>query len=99
MGSAKRVVHDSPAGGERSAVVGATGSGKSSLIDLIPRLRHPQEGVILLDGVPLRDLALDELRGEIGYVPQESFLFSDTIASNLAYGDASHELIESRERR
>jgi ATP-binding cassette subfamily B protein len=82
-----------PAGGTL-AVVGATGSGKSSLIDLIPRLRDPQEGVILLDGVPLRDLALDELRGEIGYVPQESFLFSDTIASNLAYGDASHELID-----
>ena len=82
-----------PAGGTL-AVVGATGSGKSALIDLIPRLSDPQEGVILLDGVPLRDLTLEELRGEIGYVPQESFLFSDTIASNLAYGDASHALIE-----
>ena len=82
-----------PAGGTL-AVVGATGSGKSALIDLIPRLSDPQEGVILLDGVPLRDLALEELRGEIGYVPQESFLFSDTIASNLAYGDTSHALIE-----
>lgn len=82
-----------PAGGTL-AVVGATGSGKSALIDLIPRLRDPQEGVILLDGVPLRDLALEELRGEIGYVPQESFLFSDTIAANLAYGDATQALIE-----
>ena len=82
-----------PAGGTL-AVVGATGSGKSALIDLIPRLDDPQEGVIMLDGVPIRDLALDVLRGEIGYVPQESFLFSDTIASNLAYGDATHALLE-----
>jgi ATP-binding cassette subfamily B protein len=82
-----------PAGGTL-AVVGATGSGKSALIDLIPRLADPQEGEILLDGVPLEELALETLRSEIGYVPQESFLFSDTIASNLAYGDASHALTE-----
>ena len=80
--------------GDTLAVVGATGSGKSALIDLIPRLADPQEGEILLDGVPLRSLSLDTLRAEIGYVTQESFLFSDTIASNLAYGDASHPLIE-----
>ncbi|MDB4883517.1 MAG: transporter transrane region [Gemmatimonadetes bacterium] len=80
--------------GETLAVVGATGSGKSALIDLIPRLADPQEGEILLDGVPLRTLALDALRAEIGYVPQESFLFSDTIASNLAYGDATRALVE-----
>ena len=82
------------AAGGTLAVVGATGSGKSSVIDLIPRLHDPQEGEILLDGVPLRELPLDVLRAEIGYVPQESFLFSDTIASNLAYGDASHSLLE-----
>ncbi|MEO8621618.1 MAG: ABC transporter ATP-binding protein [bacterium] len=82
-----------PAGGTL-AVVGATGSGKSALIDLIPRFSDPQEGVILLDGVPLRELSLEALRAEIGYVPQESFLFSDTIASNLAYGDATQALIE-----
>ena len=82
-----------PAGGTL-AVVGATGSGKSALIDLIPRLSDPQEGVILIDGVPLPELALDTLRAEIGYVPQESFLFSDTIASNLAYGDVDHALLE-----
>lgn len=80
--------------GATLAVVGATASGKSSLIDLIPRLYDPQEGEILLDGVPLRALALDALRGEIGYVQQETFLFSDTIASNLAYGDATHELVD-----
>jgi ATP-binding cassette subfamily B protein len=80
--------------GDTLAVVGATGSGKSALIDLIPRLADPQEGEILLDGVPIRSLSLEELRDEIGYVPQESFLFSDTIASNLAYGDAAHPLVE-----
>jgi ATP-binding cassette subfamily B protein len=80
--------------GDTLAVVGATGSGKSALIDLIPRLADPQEGEILLDGVPITQLALDELRAEIGYVPQESFLFSDTIAANLAYGDATHPLVE-----
>ena len=82
-----------PAGGTL-AVVGATGSGKSALIDLIPRLHDPQEGEILLDGVPLRELPLEVVRAEIGYVPQESFLFSDTIASNLAYGDEAHSLLE-----
>jgi ATP-binding cassette subfamily B protein len=74
-----------PAGGTLG-VVGATGSGKSALIDLIPRLHDPQEGEILVDGVPIRDLSLDTLRREIGYVPQETFLFSDTIRTNLAYG-------------
>jgi ATP-binding cassette subfamily B protein len=55
-------------------------------MDLIPRLRDPQEGEILIDGVPIRELDLAALRAEIGYVPQDSFLFSDTIRSNLEYG-------------
>ncbi|HEV7994301.1 MAG TPA: ABC transporter ATP-binding protein [Gemmatimonadaceae bacterium] len=80
--------------GDTLAVVGSTGSGKSALIDLIPRLADPQEGEILLDGVDIRTLPLETLRAEIGYVPQESFLFSDTIAANLAYGDSSHALVE-----
>ena len=74
-----------PAGGTLG-VVGATGSGKSALIDLIPRLYDPQEGTILLDGVPTRDIALNVLRKEIGAVPQESLLFSETIGANIAYG-------------
>jgi ATP-binding cassette subfamily B multidrug efflux pump len=82
-----------PAGGTL-AVVGATGSGKSALIDLVPRLTDPQEGEILIDGVPVRALSLAELRAEIGYVQQETFLFSETIAANLAYGDESHALVE-----
>jgi ATP-binding cassette, subfamily B, multidrug efflux pump len=84
--------------GETLAVVGATGSGKSALIDLIPRLADPQEGEILIDGVPLKSIWLDTLRTEIGYVPQESFLFSDTIAANLAYGDASVPLVDEDAR-
>lgn len=77
--------------GATLGVVGATGSGKSALIDLIPRTHDPQEGEIFVDGVPTRDLPLDVLRAEIGYVPQDTFLFSDTIRANLAYGadDAS----------
>jgi len=72
--------------GATLGVVGATGSGKSALIDLIPRLYDPQEGTILIDGVPSRELSIEALRGEVGYVPQDTFLFSDTIRSNLAYG-------------
>jgi ATP-binding cassette subfamily B protein len=77
--------------GETLGVVGATGSGKSALLDLITRIYDPQEGEILLDGVNIRDLALDELRAEIGYVPQESFLFSDSLLRNLAYGAPDEE--------
>jgi ATP-binding cassette subfamily B multidrug efflux pump len=76
--------------GATLGVAGATGSGKSALIDLIPRMYDPQEGEILVDGLPTRSIPIDELRREIGFVPQESLLFSDTIGSNLSYG--SHEL-------
>ena len=79
------------AAGETLGIVGATGSGKSTLIDLVPRIHDPQEGAVLLDGVPVRDLALDALRREIGYVPQESLLFSDTIGANLRYGTESDD--------
>jgi ATP-binding cassette subfamily B multidrug efflux pump len=72
--------------GATIGVVGATASGKSALMDLVPRLYDPQEGEILIDGVPIRDVDLASLRREIGYVPQESFLFSDTIGANLVYG-------------
>jgi ATP-binding cassette, subfamily B, multidrug efflux pump len=72
--------------GATLGIVGATGSGKSALIDLIPRMYDPQEGEILIDDVPTRSIPIEELRGEIGFVPQESLLFSDTIGSNLSYG-------------
>src|SRR6185295_125335 len=75
--------------GATLGVVGATGSGKSALIDLVPRMYDPQEGEILIDGVPTRNVDPAELRQEIGFVPQESLLFSETIGSNLAYGSTS----------
>ena len=82
-----------PAGGTLG-VVGAVGSGKSALIDLIPRLFDPQEGTILVDGVPLRELDLEAYRREIGYVPQETLLFSETIGANVSYGLSRDEAAE-----
>jgi ATP-binding cassette, subfamily B, multidrug efflux pump len=81
--------------GATLGIVGATASGKSALIDLIPRVYDPQEGEILIDGIPIRELALEELRRTIGVVPQESLLFSDTIAANLVYGGGP-ELVDER---
>jgi len=80
-----------PAGGTL-AIVGATGSGKSALMDLIPRLFDPQRGAILLDGMPLTQIKLSSLRESIGYVPQESLLFSETIGANVAYGMPSERV-------
>ena len=83
-----------PAGGT-VAVVGHTGSGKSTLVHLIPRLIDPTGGAVRLDGVDLRELDPAELRRHIGLVPQETFLFSATLAENIAFGvpDASEEKI------
>lgn len=82
-----------PAGGTLG-VVGATGAGKSALLELLPRFFDPQAGSVLLDGVDVRDLPLDTLRAEIGFVPQDALLFSDTIAFNLAYGSADSRTAE-----
>ena len=72
--------------GETTAFIGATGSGKSTLINLIPRFYDVTEGEILLDGTDIRKLSQKQLRDSIGYVPQKGILFSGTIASNLRYG-------------
>ncbi|MEX0609008.1 MAG: ABC transporter ATP-binding protein [Balneolaceae bacterium] len=82
--------------GENIAIVGRTGAGKSSLVQLIPRLFDPSEGEILLDGKNLKDWSLSTLREAIGYVPQETFLFSDTIGENIAFGieEATEQQIE-----
>jgi ATP-binding cassette subfamily B protein len=76
------------------AFVGATGSGKSTLISLLPRLHEPPPGTVLVDGVDVREIPLASLRGAIGFVPQEPFLFSDTIADNIAFGVAHDEGVE-----
>jgi ATP-binding cassette subfamily B protein len=72
--------------GQTVAIVGRTGSGKSTLVNLIPRLLDAEPGMLLVDGRPVREVSLESLRGAIGYVQQETFLFSDTIAENIAFG-------------
>jgi ATP-binding cassette subfamily B multidrug efflux pump len=72
--------------GSTVAVVGHTGSGKSTLVGLVPRLMDPTAGAVMLDGVDLRELDPGDLRRHVGYVPQETFLFSATIAENIAFG-------------
>jgi ATP-binding cassette, subfamily B, multidrug efflux pump len=79
-------------------VVGGTGSGKSTLVNLLVRLHDPTRGEILLDGVPIDRLPLESLRAAIGIVPQDAFLFSDTIRENLAFGFEEPEA-EAAERR
>ena len=75
--------------GQTVAFIGSTGSGKSSLINLVPRFYDATQGEVLVDGVDVRDYTLKALRDKIGYVPQQSFLFKGTIASNVSYGDKS----------
>ena len=81
--------------GQTLAIIGATGSGKTSLFQLIPRLFEVESGTIRIDGQDVRDIPLDSLRKRIGYVPQEAMLFSGSILSNIAWGkeDASFEEI------
>jgi len=74
--------------GKTTAIIGGTGSGKSSLIKLIPRFYDASEGQVLVDGVDIRDITQHDLRQQIGYIPQKGVLFSGTIASNLQYGDS-----------
>ena len=85
--------------GTTTAIVGATGSGKSTLLTLLPRLHNPPPGTVLVDGVDVRRIPLDLLRGAIGFVPQEPFLFSATIAENVALGargdQGSRALVEA----
>ena len=73
--------------GQTVALIGATGCGKSSIINLIPRLYDATSGQVLVDGVDVRDYTQDALRGKIGFVPQKAFLFSGTVSSNVGYGE------------
>ena len=86
--------------GEVIAIAGATGSGKSVLMSLLPRFFDPTSGRVLLDGIDLREIDLEDLRRNIGFVFQENFLFSNTIAQNIAFGnpDATQEAIEEAAR-
>jgi ATP-binding cassette subfamily B protein len=82
--------------GSSLAIVGPTGSGKSTLVSLIPRLQDAEPGTVLIDGEPIRSFSLSELRSSVGFVPQETFLFSDTIRHNVSFGapDATDQQIE-----
>ena len=99
-GDGPDVLHDLdlvvPAG-ETHAIVGATGSGKSSLLRLVLRFDDPRSGQVLLDGQDIRDLDWDSLRGSMGYVAQDVFMFAGSIAENIAYGrpDATREQIRA----
>ncbi len=88
-GSEVPVLHDVSfviEAGETAAFVGPTGSGKSTLVSLLPRLHDAPPGTVFLDGIDVREIPLSRLRGAIGVVPQEPFLFSDTIRENIAFG-------------
>ena len=82
--------------GQTVAFVGRTGSGKSTLVNLISRVIEANENTVFVDGVSVRDYPLKQLRGAVGYVPQETFLFSDALAKNIAFGrdDAERAQIE-----
>ena len=84
--------------GQTLALVGATGSGKSTLLSLLPRLHEPPPGTVFIDGVDVRHIPLAVLRGAIGYVPQEPFLFSDTLGDNVAFGARREALRAHAER-
>lgn len=82
--------------GQTVAIVGRTGSGKSTLVNLVARLLDAEPGMVFVDGKPIRHVTLSSLRDAIGYVQQETFLFSDTIAENISFGvgESAHERIE-----
>jgi ATP-binding cassette subfamily B protein len=99
-GAEEDVLHDinfTAQPGQTTAFIGSTGSGKSTIVNLIPRFYEVSSGAILVDGVDIRTVSQHELREKIGYVPQKSALFSGTIESNLLYADenASPEMLKT----
>jgi ATP-binding cassette subfamily B protein len=82
--------------GTTTAIVGATGSGKSTLLNLLPRLHEPPPGTVFIDGVDVRRIPLSLLRGALGFVPQEPFLFSSSIAENIAFGARGEQASRDR---
>jgi ATP-binding cassette subfamily B protein len=85
------------ASGQTVAFVGAVGSGKTTMMNLVTRLLDAEPGEVLIDGIPIREIPLKVLRSSIGYVPQETFLFSETISENIAFG-VEHATAEEIER-
>ena len=98
-GTSGDVLHDisfTASKGETVAFIGSTGSGKTSIVDLVPRFYDATEGQVLVDGVDVREYRLQDLRDRIGYVPQKAFMFKGTIDSNVRYGDVSAEATEEQ---
>ncbi|XOQ48154.1 MAG: Putative multidrug export ATP-binding/permease protein [Eubacteriales bacterium] len=96
-GAEEEVLHDidfTASPGQTTAFIGSTGSGKSTVVNLLPRFYDPTDGRITLDGVDIREYDLHALRKQIGYVPQKGILFSGTIRSNLAYADPDAVTLE-----
>lgn len=85
--------------GKTTAIIGSTGCGKSTLVNLIPRLYDVTDGSITLDGKDIRKIRMHDLRGEIGFVPQKGVLFSGTIASNLRFGEETLPMRRSQKRQ
>lgn len=101
-GTSGDVLHDvsfTASKGETVAIIGATGSGKTTAVDLIPRLYDATGGQVLVDGVDVREYRLQDLRDRIGYVPQKAFMFKGTIESNVRYGHGSEASTEEQVRR
>jgi ATP-binding cassette subfamily B protein len=86
--------------GSSLAIVGPTGSGKTTLVSLIPRIYDAEPGSVLIDGIPIREYPIASLRSNLGFVPQETFLFSETVRENIAFGkeDATDEDVRSAAR-
>jgi ATP-binding cassette, subfamily B, multidrug efflux pump len=86
--------------GTSLAIVGPTGSGKTTLVDLIPRIYDAEPGAVFIDGIPIREYPIATLRSNLGFVPQETFLFSETVRENIAFGkeDATDEDVRSAAR-
>jgi ATP-binding cassette subfamily B protein len=95
-----RNIHLTIKEGERVVVVGRTGSGKSTLCNLVARVLEPPKGYLFFDGIEIHEMSLEVLRRSIGYVPQDTFLFSDTIRENIAFGklDATDKEVEEAAR-
>ena len=101
-GTSGDVLHDisfTASKGETVAFIGSTGSGKTSVVNLIPRFYDASGGQVLVDGVDVRDYRLQDLRDRIGYVPQKAFMFKGTVDSNVRYGDGSEDVTEEQVRR